>query len=134
MAADLNKTLQQLDGQNFGKSSDESHLVTTIRQLRDKPLKDFSVENLRMVIGQNLSLDVLIPLALERLKVDILSEGDFYPGDLLKAVLDCDARYWTSHREQWVTFIDLYSLHKSLFESDDAYRQIRRSFELFEKI
>lgn len=134
MTVDLNKTLQQLDGQDFGKSSDESHLVTTIQQLRNMPLKDFSAEDLRIVIGQNLNLDILIPLALESLKVDILTEGDFYPGDLLKAVLDCDARYWTSHREQWMTLIDLYTLHKSVFESDNAYRQIRRSFELFEKI
>lgn len=56
----------------------------------------FTVEDLRIMIGQNIGLKHLIPVALGHLERDPLSEGDFYPGDLLKAVLAAEAAYFTS--------------------------------------
>lgn len=35
-----------------------------------------------------------MPLALERLAEDPLIEGDYYPGDLLYAVLRINPRFW----------------------------------------
>lgn len=130
----INKTLEQLDKQDFGKPTFDSYLVTTIHQLRKKPLKDFSVEDLRIIIGQNINLEILIPLAIERLRENILAEGDFYPGDLLKNVLDSDSVYWKKHREQWLAIKRLYSENLPTFESDYSLKQIRKSFECFEKI
>ena len=49
------------------------------------------------MIGQGISLAVLIPLALERLKRDPLAEGDYFPGDLLKNVLQVDASFWRAN-------------------------------------
>jgi hypothetical protein len=40
---------------------------------------------------------LLVPLALERLRENPLSEGDFYPGDLLAAVLSSDASFWQAN-------------------------------------
>lgn len=134
MAVNIDKTHEQLDMQDFGKPTDDSHLVTTVHQLRKKKIKNFSVEDLRIIIGQNFNLDILIPLAIARLKENILAEGDFYPGDLLKNVLDSDSDYWTKHREQWVTVKSLYADNGPIFEVDKIYRQIRKSFEYFEKI
>jgi hypothetical protein len=40
------------------------------------------------------SLDVLVPLAIERLRDDPLAEGDLYPGDLLAALRRVDPGFW----------------------------------------
>ncbi|WP_421987939.1 contact-dependent growth inhibition system immunity protein [Roseivirga sp.] len=36
----------------------------------------------------------LIPLALEELSINILAEGDYYCGDLLKVVLMSEETFW----------------------------------------
>lgn len=61
------------------------------------PLKDFTVEDLRLVIGQKLSLEYLIPLALERLEHAPMVSGDYYEGDLLEAVGRPPPEFWEKH-------------------------------------
>ena len=59
MNTDRRKTLTELEGKDWGPPTFESHLVTTIYQLRHKPLDAFTVENLRIMIGQNIALEWL---------------------------------------------------------------------------
>src|SRR4029077_6378141 len=96
----LDKSLQELEGSDWGEPTYDSHLVTTIHRLRRVPLRQFSVEDLRIMMGQNIGLKYLIPLALEHLRKDPLADGDFYPGDLLKIVLTADPKFWLDH-PQW---------------------------------
>ena len=96
---DRRKSLQELEQEAWGEPAFDSHLVTTVHQLRRKALAEFTVEELRILIGQNVSLPFLIPLALERLAEDPLAEGDFYPGDLLYAVLHVDEAFRAGHPE-----------------------------------
>lgn len=95
--ADRTKTLQDLDGQVWPEPAHSSHLVTTCHRLRRKPLDQFTPEDLRILIGQNISLDVLIPLAIERLEQDPLIAGDLYPGDLLATVTRVEPAFWERH-------------------------------------
>ena len=88
------KSLENLEKDYWDEPDYESHLVKTCHQLRKKPLKDFEIEDLRIMIGQNFGLTFLIPIALEKLKPNILAEGDFYEGDLLKSVLTSEASFW----------------------------------------
>lgn len=46
------------------------------------------------MIGQNIGLNYLLPLAIEQLRRDPLVAGDFYPGDLLAAVLRVESGFW----------------------------------------
>jgi hypothetical protein len=94
---DRTKTLQELEGQDWGDPTFESSLVTTCHRLRRKRLEEFKVEDLRIMIGQKIGLPFLVPIALERLEIAPLVEGDFYPGDLLAMVLRVDDAFWTSH-------------------------------------
>src|SRR5437588_9098220 len=88
------KSLQELEGQDWGDGDFPSYLVRTCHALRRKPLRDFTVEDLRIMIGQNFSLEYLVPLAIERLQRDPLAAGDFYPGDLLGSVLKVKSSFW----------------------------------------
>ena len=94
------KTLTQLENDDWGPPKYDSHLVTTIHQLRYQPLSAFTVENLRIIIGQKVGLKFLVPLAIERLADDPLCEGDYFPGDLLNAVLRIDRSYWSLYPDQ----------------------------------
>lgn len=88
------KSLENLEKDYWTEPDYDNHLVKTCHQLRKKPLKDFEIEDLRIMIGQNIGLKFLIPLALEKLRQDILAEGDYYEGDLLKAVLTSEIEFW----------------------------------------
>nr|WP_294790923.1 contact-dependent growth inhibition system immunity protein [uncultured Mucilaginibacter sp.] len=87
--------MEELEGGKIlSVPEDSSYLVRTANELRKKKLIDFEIEDLRLMIGQNISLNYLLPLAIDVLNKDILAEGDFYPGDLLKNVLDVDESVW----------------------------------------
>lgn len=80
-------TLDELEGESWGEPDFDSHLVVTCHRLRQKPIDEFSVEDLRIMIGQHISLLHLMPRAVAILETNPLAEGAFYPGDLLEAVL-----------------------------------------------
>ncbi|QDT40039.1 hypothetical protein Pan241w_00920 [Gimesia alba] len=52
------------------------------------------------MIGQQISLSFLVPLALEKLDEDPLAEGHCYPGDLLNAVLGIPETFWNLHTDK----------------------------------
>ena len=89
-------------------STDEgSYLIKTCNALRKKQLQDFTTEDLRIMIGQGIGLDFLIPLAIETLKENLFAEGDMYEGDLLKSVLNVDTKFWDDHKDNWEQLNDI---------------------------
>ena len=96
------KSIENLEKQNFGDPSEApTNMVKRCLELCKVPLDKFTVEDLRLMIGQGFSLRHLIPLAIEHLKTDIFVEGDLFPGDLLKNVLVVDTNFWTDHKQLW---------------------------------
>jgi hypothetical protein len=93
------KSLQELEQHDWGEPNFDSHLVKVCDGLRRKPLAEFTVEDLRIMIGQKVGVPFLVPLALEQLEIDPLVAGDYYRGDLLATVVRIDSAFWTSHPE-----------------------------------
>jgi len=91
---DKSKSLQELEIEDWGEATFDSYLVTECHRLHRVPVKDFTVEDLRIMIGQNFGLEYLVPLAMERLRENPLAEGDFYAGDLLANVLRVRSAFW----------------------------------------
>ena len=91
------RTLARLEGRDIPKPRDNTYLRQAAYRFRHVPLREFSVEDLRIMISQNIGLLYLIPLAIEELRKDPRAEGDFHPGDLLKAVLTADPKFWQDH-------------------------------------
>jgi hypothetical protein len=94
---DRNKSLQELEGQDWGEPNWDSHLVTECHRLHRVPLGEFTVEDLRIMIGQSISLEYLVPLALEQLRDKPFAEGAHYGGDLLVMVLQVGSQFWKQH-------------------------------------
>jgi hypothetical protein len=93
---DKTKSLQELENEDWGKPNFNSRLVQECHRLRRIPLKDFKVEDLRILIGQNIGLNYLVPLAIEKLEQNPLAEGNYYSGDLLVNVLRVEPKFWST--------------------------------------
>ncbi|WP_157107252.1 contact-dependent growth inhibition system immunity protein [Nocardia grenadensis] len=87
------RSLSQIDGQAWpAPDANATRLMKTVHALRDVPLPDLTVEDIRILLSQREGVDVLTPVALDILGANPLTEGDFYPGDLLTALLGCHSR------------------------------------------
>jgi predicted kinase len=98
MTPDRSRSLEDLENDAWGDPpADATRLVRIGHQLRRKPIRELSVEDLRLLIGQQIGLSFLVPVALDVLKSDPLAEGDMYEGDLLRALLRVDSSFWAQH-------------------------------------
>jgi hypothetical protein len=103
------KSLENLEKKTWpALSSDEgSYLFKTCNSLQKKQLQDFTTEDLRIMIGQEIGLYFLMPLAIETLTNDLFAEGDMYEGDLLKNVLEVDTKFWDENKNYWQQLNDI---------------------------
>jgi len=100
----LDQTLEQLEGTEWGEPNYGSSVVINYHRLRRVPLRDFTVEDLRLMIGQREGLAYLVPLALEQLEHDPMVSGDYYEGDLLQNIQRLPVKFWEQHPalgERW---------------------------------
>lgn len=94
--ADPTKTLEQLEGVSWPEPDREgdTNLVIKCHNLRKRPIEAMTDEDLRVLIGQSIGLDHLVPAALRRLAANPFSSGELYPGVLLVAVLEASKDWW----------------------------------------
>lgn len=93
------QTLTMLEGRDWGPPTHSSSLVHRCHELRHVPISSLDAEGLRMLIGQNIGLRWLMPLAVAMLEDEPFVSGDFYPGDLLAAVLRADPDWYAQEPE-----------------------------------
>jgi hypothetical protein len=93
------RTLDELEGIEWGPPTYGSALVRNVHRLRRVPLKQYRLEDLRLMIGQQVGVRYLVPRALDHLEAHPLASGDFYPGDLLAAVARLPVSFWSAHRQ-----------------------------------
>jgi hypothetical protein len=124
-------SLEQLEGDVWGDPAPgATDLVATVHRLRRKPVGALTAEDLRMLVAQQVGLDILVPRTLTRLERDPLLEGDYYPGDVLVATLKAPVSYWSAHPDELAR---LDSVVASVAEPDadltrdiDAFRERTR--------
>lgn len=101
------QTLEQLENEIWPTVFDVSFMISSCHALRKKPINEFDIEDLRLMISQKIGLTYLVPEALEKLDSNLFLEGHLYPGDLFDAILSAGLNYWFSHQEsvEWLTLI-----------------------------
>ena|SRR5438876_11047131 len=124
-SAERARSLEELEGVELGPPSVDSYLVHTIHRLHKKPIGEFTVEDLRIMIGQGRGLPFLVPLALDSLDLDPFAEGDFYEGDLLKAVLSVGTSFWLAHRTELQRVSQIATRSLSELDALDTTDEIR---------
>jgi hypothetical protein len=99
---DKSRSLEEIEDDHWGDPpADATRLIRTAYALHKQPIGGLDVEGLRLLISQQIGLDALVPLALDHVERDPLAEGDFYPGDLLDALMRrVPEPYWQAHQDQ----------------------------------
>lgn len=132
---DTTLSVEQLEKDKWKEpESYPTGLVEKCFKYRKIPVKDLSVEHLRTLVGQNIGLKYLIPIAVERLKENILAEGDLYPGDLLSAVITTEIAYWKTNPVFHKTLVELIQLQSEVLKYEIINREFHRNIETFKSI
>ena len=113
------KSLEVLENNKWPDEKEyPTGLVKRCHEYRKIPVDKLTVGELRTLIGQNIGLKYLIPLAIDLLTTDVLIEGDFYPGDLLESVLKIDKKFWTQNLNLKEQLVDLINLNEGKIKSE----------------
>ena len=113
------KSLEVLENDKWPDEKEyPTGLVKRCYDYRKIPVDKLTIGELRTLIGQNIGLKYLIPIAIDFLKTDILIEGDLYPGDLLDSVLTIDKNFWTQNLNLKGQFVDLINLNVGKINSE----------------
>ncbi|MFJ9695401.1 contact-dependent growth inhibition system immunity protein [Kitasatospora sp. NPDC101183] len=123
------RSLEELEHDRWpAPSGNGTRLMATAHLLRRKPIGELNVEDLRLLIGQDVGLPYLLPLALEVLRNDPMAEGDMYEGDLLAAVLSRSPESWHDspelRRELRLIVSELSGLTPSLEQAVEHFRAL----------
>lgn len=115
----ITKSLNEIKGLKSTTPQFGSGLEINLLKALDKPLESLNTEDLRILIGQNIFLEITIPLAIDKLRENILIEADFYKGDLLMSVLKSDRQYWIENENERKTIIELFDENRNILINDD---------------
>lgn len=75
-----------------------SGLAINCHNNRKIPIKQLTVEQLRLLISQKIGLEHIIEIAIQKLEENILAEGDLYEGDLLVSVSCLSTQFWNENK------------------------------------
>ncbi len=132
---DITKSIEQLEN-DYWPTVVKNPTVLTEKCyfFRKVPIQKLSLEQIRLLLTQNIGLQFLIPKAIDTLSSNILAEAEFYPGDLLITVLNCDKIYWDKHKDIKNTLRNLIEEKRVEIESANErneLRQILKAIDLF---
>jgi hypothetical protein len=113
------KSIEELENDSWQDIEFPTPLVEKCYRYRKVPINDLSVEQVRLLLGQKIGLRFLVPKAIQFLRKDILSEGDFFPGDLLIQILRLDTHDWKDNRELHTEFNRLLTQNESAIIAND---------------
>ena len=116
---DKSKSLQELEGYDAGDPKTKTTpMVRRCLTLHRTPLEQWSAEDCRLMLGQKISPQLLVPLAIEFLQINPL-EG-MVPGSLLDFVLRLPEEFWRENPEYW------WMLQETLLEVEMLREEIER--------
>jgi len=128
MSFDKAKSLEELESKKMEKPDFQSSLTLSVYRLWSTPLHLYSTEDLRLMIGQNISLKYLLPIAIDKLTENPFVEGDFHYGDLLWSVLNVESTFWELHPQMYQEVLETVSGLSSILE------EIIESIKKFEEL
>lgn len=114
------KSLEVLENNKW--PDEKEYLTGLIKRCHDYrkiPVGKLTVGELRTLIGQNIGLPYLVPIAIDFLKTDVLIEGDLYPGDLLDSVLSIEKTFWTQQLDLKRLLVDLITINSDKIKNED---------------
>ena len=123
----LTKSIEQLENDYWNEEVEfPSNLVINCHKYRKIPIKDLTVEQLRLLISQKIGIKYLTEIAIEKLELNILAEGDLYEGDLLEAVLSLPTDFWNEKQTEFGTLQNLVERNSDLIKAELGEKKLNR--------
>jgi hypothetical protein len=98
------KTLENLEKDFWGEPTYDSYLVRRSHEIRKLTLTELTNDDIAMMLRQQFSLDYIVPLAIDKIQIDILAFGDTgSEGAIMEAILKISTDFWASNKEHWTT-------------------------------
>jgi len=122
------KSIEQLENDYWNDQVKfPSNLVINCHKYRKIPIKDLTIEQIRLLISQKIGIDYLTEIAIEKLEQNILVEGDLDEGDLLEAVLGLPTKFWNEKPTEFRTL-------QSLVERNSEHLKTELGEKKFDRI
>ena len=102
------KSIENLEKEFWGQPPKNSTpLVDKVHRLRTIQIEKLKPKDIRLLIGQNVGLKYLIPVALDILQDDLFVDAKLYEGDVLQKVINVKNDFWDNNKELKQKFDDL---------------------------
>jgi hypothetical protein len=140
MGLDLNKSISELEGWKWKGAipgEDDSYVVKHYFSLHAKPIAEMNLSDIRFLIGQNVGLKYLVPIALDSLRKELFIETEYYPGDLFYSLLSInnEPNFWSLNSDLKGDLISIYNEQKkiigSLDVSEEDITKIKQAYKEF---
>jgi hypothetical protein len=113
------KSIEQLEKDIWKNPSEfPTDLVEKCYRYRKISIAELTDEQIRLLISQKIGIEYLIGIALEKLERNILTECDFYEGDLLVAVSKLPTEFWNKNQTEFLNFKNLVELNSELIKNE----------------
>lgn len=102
----LEKSLNELEGL-IDYSDSKDGLVKKVEGIRRKKLKNLMVGDLALLLRQQLSLEFIVPLCLNKLNENILAETEGTGFRLLIHLMQVDKDFWLADQDLYIKTLGL---------------------------
>ena len=93
------QSLEELENDRWGEPKFGSYVVKTSHAARQKPINKLTDEEVRLLISQKIGLKYLLPIAVKMIEQCPDRMSTFYPGDLLKCLLELNSEDWKDNKD-----------------------------------
>ena len=113
------KSIEQLEKDIWKNPSEFStDLVEKCYEYRKISIAKLTNEQIRLLISQRIGIEYLIGIVLEKLERNILTECDFYEGDLLVAVSNLPTEFWNKNKTEFLIFKNIVKRNSELIKNE----------------
>ncbi len=113
------KSIEQLEKDVWKEPSEfPTDLVEKCYRYRKISIAELTNEQIRLLISQQIGIEHLIGIVLKKLDGNILTECDFYEGDLLIAVSSLPTEFWNENKPQFRNFKKLVERNSELIKNE----------------
>ncbi|MCM4174268.1 hypothetical protein DHD32_22640 [Arenibacter sp. TNZ] len=126
------KSIEQLE-KDVWKNPFEflTDLVEKCYRYRKISIAELTDKQIRLLISQKIGIEHLIGIALEKLERNILTECDFYEGDLLIAVSSLPSEFWNENQTELLNFRTIMGRNSELIKNDLGEKKFDQLNERF---
>lgn len=133
----LEKSINDLDGKCMSEKSEfNSFTVDRTFELMDKRIRLLQPEDIRLLIGQNIGLKYLVPIAIEILTNNPLIDAEYFEGDLLLRLLSIDENFWKNYPDLKLKFLEIFNNDSIDYDSlsEETKNEILQLYNEFDNV